>query len=403
MWLDKFRPLYAPEAEVGSEVETEVVSPPEVPEVPEEKPDGPGSGRSAIRKSLEKGFEDTRKAGERAEKKPREARRVAGGAEVEPPKAEVEAAEGTPPAETPPKEVVPAPEAFSKEAKAEWAKTPPAIQQAVVKREQDMAKGVQELKSKYDDIEKALSPHIDSIRRFNKTPGQAIHQLFSWFQALAANPGQAFPALAQSFNYDLTKIAEVAKAAQAGQQGQPGQEQQPEGQLPEYVQKLIHDMTAKIASLEQGVTNRIGGLESTFQQQSEAKTQEILTNWSQGKDHFQEVRGLMAQLIASGAVPLKNGQVDLDGAYETAIFAHPEVRAKVLAAQEAAKEADRKAKEEAARKAQQAAADKARKTGVAVTGGAPGAPVAPGSRPGKKGSGASVRESLMNAIAEHSN
>ena len=80
----------------------------------------------------------------------------------------------------------------------------------------------------------------------------------------------------------------------------------------------------------------------------------------------------MAQLIQSGAVPLKDGQVDLDGAYDMALYANPEIRAQVLAAQEAEKAKQLKAKQEAAKKAQEAEVAKARKAGVSLGGGAPG-------------------------------
>ena len=129
----------------------------------------------------------------------------------------------------------------------------------------------------------------------------------------------------------------------------------------------------------------------------EAKTQEILHNWSQGKPHFESVRGLMAQLIQSGAVPLKNGNVDLDGAYDMALYANPEVRNQVLAAQQAESAKQAKVKADAERKVQQDQANKARRVAVGVSSSSPGA--APGTiagRPVGKGR-KSVRESILEA------
>lgn len=361
---------------------------------------GIGSGRSTLRKQLEKNFEADNKARAKVEEKdkkaPARARRVAGGAEIDEtpePAATGEPAEGqevTPPPEV--KDSLPVPEALSKEAKAEWAKTPTTVQQAFIKREQDVARGVQELKGRYLDIDKALEPHVEAIRRHGHTPAQAVAQLFGWFQALASNPEQSFPALAKSFNYDLAKIA----AAQAAAPG--GGKEQPAGEIPQAVQKYIHDLTQKVAGLEQAVTQKISGLEGTFQQQSEAKTQEILTQWSQGKPHFEASRGTMAQLIASGAVPLKNGQVDLDGAYEMACYANPEIRKLVLAEQEGARVKAEKDKKAAEAKLQQEQANKARRAGVNVSGGAPGQAGTIAGRPAKKGK--SVRESLAEAMDE---
>jgi len=150
-----------------------------------------------------------------------------------------------------------------------------------------------------------------------------------------------------------------------------------------------------LGNIKQAFAQELTGLKGTFQQQSEAKTNEILANWSKDKPHFESVRGLMAQLIQSGAVPLKDGQVDLDGAYDMALYANPEIRAQVLAAQEAERVKQLKAKQEAAKKAQELEVAKARKAGVGLGGGAPGEPgAAPG---GKKGKGKSVRESIMEA------
>lgn len=406
MFEDKWKPLFAAGDE-GAGGSAEITDsgdgapPPASNETPDEG--GVGSGRSQLRKQLEKNFDADRRVREKDDVKdrkvaPRSPKRVAGGAEIEEAPTPVGGTEAAPQENEPDevaKEVAPAPEAFSKEAKAEWAKTPPTVQQAILKREQDVLKGVQELKGRYSDIDKSLEPHIDAIRRHGHTPAQAVSQLFGWFQALAGNPEQAFPALAKSFNYDIAKIAAAAGQQQDGKapvQGQPG------GEIPPAVQKYINDMHQEVAGLKQAMTEKIGGLESTFQQQSEAKTQEVLMNWAKDKPHFESVRGLMAQLISSGAVPLKNGQVDLDGAYDMAIYSNPDVRTKLLSEQEAARQKAAKEKADKERQAQQVQADKARRAGVNISGGAPGASGPIAGRPGKKGK--SVRESLADAMEE---
>src|SRR4051812_35214227 len=58
MFVDKYKPVFAPEVEGGtSEPDIGGTAP---PAETTERSDGPGSGRSDIRKSLEKGFEDAR-------------------------------------------------------------------------------------------------------------------------------------------------------------------------------------------------------------------------------------------------------------------------------------------------------------------------------------------------------
>ncbi len=88
------------------------------------------------------------------------------------------------------------PDGFSKEAKVEWTKTPPTVQAAILKREKDMAAGVNDLKTRYSEFDKAIAPYMDSIRQMNATPGEAVNRLFLWMGAIAKNPQVAFPALA---------------------------------------------------------------------------------------------------------------------------------------------------------------------------------------------------------------
>ena len=399
---DRWLPLrqVPDEGAPGGDVATE--APAEAPQ-----PSGPGSGRSELRQQLEKNFETDRKATEKAAKAPakgKTAKRVAGGAEIEAPEATEQPAEGT---EAPvegtegqpaPQATVAAPEGFSAEAKAEWAKTPPNVQAAIVKREADMAKGVEELKGRYSEIDKALQPHMEAIRRHGQTPAKAVEQLFAWFNALAVNPSMAFPALAKSFNLDLNQI--LAANQQPGQQPQPdGKDQaaQPAGNVPPEIQKYISDMKNELASIKQAFSQEITGVQSQVARQAEEKTNEVLMMWAKDKPHFDAVRQTMASLIQSGTVPLKDGQVDLDGAYDMAVYGMPDVRAKVLAEQAEAQKKAAAEKVAAEKKAQQEQANKARKTAVGVAGGAPGVPGLPGAKPARK---KTVRESIEEARQE---
>lgn len=362
-------------------------------------------GKPNLRQQLEKGFEDGRKADVAAAKRDAKsgqyqssARRegITGGAEEKPGEAAGGAAAGAAAAVAGAATVEP-PKALTEEAKAAWAQTPPAIQAAFLKREQDMQRGVEELKGRYAEIDRALEPHMGEIRKNGKTPAQAVQQLFAWFQAFAANPDVAFPALAKSFNYDLARLgvkADAAGGAAAAAGGTPAAGQ-PAGDVPPAVQQYITKMEARLNELEQKSTQQYDTLASSFQRETQAKTEEVLSHWAKDKPHFEAVRGYMAQLIQSGTIPLKDGKVDLDGAYDAAIYAMPEVRAKVLAEAESARQKAIKDKTEAERKAQQDQADRARKAGVSLTGGAPGAPGV--TQPGRKGKGKSVRESIEEA------
>jgi hypothetical protein len=410
-------PLFAPETETGAAEPPEAGGGAPPPETPAGEGRSPGAERRSIREELQANFDAAREpekpAVERGEKG-RFKKRGEGEAGAEPgaePGAAAAAGEAAPEAqpgeaaitpEAPPATGAPAaPAGWSKEAKAAWGELPEPVRAAVAKREADVQKGVDQLKAGYADIDRAIAPHDAAIRQHGHTRAQAIDQLFGWFRALASNPTQAFPALAKSFNLDLAQFGASAAPAVAPAAGANGAAApaagQPEAASPA-MQQYIDGINAQMRAMQQQVEQRFGTLEQTFAQQNEAKTHEVLAAWAKDKPHFEEVRQTMSRLIASGEVPLKEGRVDLDGAYETAIWAVPGVREKVLADQAKAAEAKRLADAKARQAAVQAEADKARKAGVSVTGGAPGAAGPAVAQP--KGKGKSVRESLMEARAE---
>jgi len=375
-----------------------------------EQPDGPGSGRSSLRKSLEKGFEEQRarrdtqepgrdrRTGQYTSRARQEAETPE---EREPDAPPQEAQEGEEPAPE-----TAAPEAWSREAKEHWRELPQHVQQAVLKREQDTAAGVKQLQDRYREVDQALGPRLETIRQTGHTPGQAVNQLFLWFEALTADaervkrgiPAQTFPALAQSFGID-PRIAYAVYAQQQQPQQYPQQQQaDPAQQQPQQPEGPPQWFTDQMQQWGQALGQKFGTLEQAMQAQGLAKANEVLDIWSKGKPYFEEIRADMARLLQTGMVePLPNGNADLDKTYEAALWMRPDIRAKHLADQQKAADAQRKAKEAAERKAQQEQADKARRAAVALGPSAPGNQVQPERKRGK-----SVRESLQEAIEEAS-
>ena len=255
------------------------------------------------------------------------------------------------------------PAAWEKSAKAAWQSLPPAVKAAVAKREIDTARGVEELKSRYADIDAAIAPHREVIRAHSHTEGAAIRQLFGWFDALAKNPRAAFPALMQSFNVRPEQIF----GAQQQQQVDP--------------------VTARLQQIEQHFSQQIGGLQQNFQAQQMERTNQILNQWSKDKPHFEAVRAKMAHLIGTGVIPLTPaGAVNLNSAYDASCKLIPEVWNAIQQEQRAAERA-----------ASSGQANRARRAGVSLSGGAPGA--APAGNKTKQ-RGKTVRESLREALEE---
>lgn len=275
-----------------------------------------------------------------------------------------------------------APEAWKKEEKALWDSLPELAKQAITRREADTAKGVQELRTRYQDIDTAVAPYKAVMTQNNVTPAQAITQLFKWHMELAGpNKIQAYVQLGKSFGIDPATVA-AALATQAEKptsvdQGNP---------IPENLRPVITDLETRIKSFEeQNATAARNAAQQTW------------LNWSKDKPHAEKVRALMANLINSDLAliqagqpqvsnTIKDGSIDMDAAYQAATYAHPEVRAAILQEEQAKRDKDAKA-----------AAEKARKASVSMRSGAPAgtvsnAPIAPKVE--------TVAESIRRALAE---
>lgn len=298
--------------------------------------------------------------------------------------------------------VIAAPDSLTKEAKAEWDKAPQAIKEAFVKREADMAAGVQELKQKYSLIDDALAPHNDALRQMNATPGEAVNRLFLWFKALAGSPTQAFPQLAQSMGYDWNKVVAAIGGGGPAMPGTAGASPTvPE--IPAPVQQYVGKLEQQINNLQQQlgqVDSRFNSVQQDLNAQNEAKTRENLNIWAAGKEFYEDVRKDMAAMIQSGMIPLKNGQVDLDTAYERAIYYNPDARAKVLAKQQQANQQVQQTTEAATAAQNKGQVARARKAAVSLPASTtPGAGngALPQRKPGQK---LSVKDSLREAISQ---
>ena len=262
------------------------------------------------------------------------------------------------------------PKSWRNDEKRHYDLLPSEIKNAVHRREVEMERGVAELKNSYSEIDAALAPHLPVIKQHGHRPGAAISQLFSWFDYLHKNPLEGFPALVRSMGAEKVFQAHL-------QQQQAGAQQQ----------QQVDPLDQRLAPYLQHFEQRLGTFQQHVDAQQERAVNDILAQWSKGKTFYEKVRGVMASGIASGAVPLKNGAVDLDGAYQFACAADPEIREQLYAERSAAE-----------RKAQREQAERARRAGSSLGGAAPGGnnTIGPKKRTGSR----SVRDSIHEAIDE---
>jgi len=259
-----------------------------------------------------------------------------------------------------------APSAWSKEAKAVWAHLPPAAKAAIEKRERDVERGVSELKARYADLDKVLEPHMPTIRSFGHSASDAVRQLFAWHMHLAKDPVQGLKDLGRSYGVDVTKLGGDHIAEMRSQtQRQP-------------------DLTSYI---NQTISQNLAPIYENMANQQQAQINEILAKWSAEKPYYERVRSTMSRLIGTGVVPLKDGAVDLDGAYAVACRMDETINKEMYEAERAAE-----------RKAQTDVAQRARRAAASLSPTSPGSTAGSAAKP--KTRGKSVRESLQDALAE---
>ena len=120
-----------------------------------------------------------------------------------------------------------APKSWRADEKHHYDRLPAEIKNAVHRREQEMQQGVDQLKSQYSDLDRALAPHMPVIKQFGHTPGQAVGRLFDWFSYLQKNPVEGFPAFVRSMGAEKVfqqHLQQQQSQPQAQQQGDPFQQ-----------------------------------------------------------------------------------------------------------------------------------------------------------------------------------
>lgn len=295
----------------------------EASETPEEKPEtNPISEAartlaSARRKAAEKAAEAVEKT-ETPEVKPEQ--------EVKP--------------ETPETEVLEAPAHWAQADRELFAKQTPEVKQWMLARhkamEGDYTRRVNELvpaKKLRESLDQVFAPYREVMARDGVDEITAIKQLVAAHDYLQRDPQNAIAWLAKSYGIDLSQPG-------GGENAQPS---------PELVQ-----MRQQYAQMQSQLNSILSAQEKAKQQEHLAQVEQFAQEKdSQGKPlrpHFEEVATDMSFLLRAAR---ESGQtLSLQDAYDRAVFANPDTRAKVLAAQEA----ERKAKEveERERKAREA-------------------------------------------------
>ncbi len=189
------------------------------------------------------------------------------------------------------------PSSWSPEAKAEWSSLPRASQEAINKREFEISKGFQDYRGRAErhaEIEAILAPRRERLARSGITEVKAVEHLFELNDHFERDPVSALAHFAQHMPLTREQALGIANVVlQRGgispqESGGPSQQQ-----IEQYVQQRIATALAQ-----------------TEVQRFEAKAPE----------HYGLVKGLMQQLLQSGAAST------MQDAYRQACQHHPAVQ-----------------------------------------------------------------------------
>ena len=216
-----------------------------------------------------------------------------------------------------------APQSWKPDAREEWSKLTPRVQQEVIRREGEVQRALQEsseARQGYQKYKEATAPFENMIRAEGGDTLQAVQGLLQTAHMLRTAPphirAQGIARMVQSFlpGREGLELLDQALSGQAPQQAQPQQFRDPR-------------LDGLLAQLEQQKQ-----AQAAKQQEEAAKAVQEVSQ----EEFFEDVRQDMADLVE---VAQKRGVVlPLKDAYNRAVALHPTI-SKVLAQREAAQRA----------------------------------------------------------------
>lgn len=259
------------------------------------------------------------------------------------------------PAPVEPKAAKARPSTWKKELEPHWGTLAPEVQDEILRREGDFAKGVSTYKQEWDrarPLLEAIAPYAPTLQRFNIAPEQMVQRLFGAHERLSLGSPQDKLAMFAQLARDYQVPIEQLLVQQDGQMQLNPNLRAPVQQPPQV------DVQAEVRK-------------AILQERSLSAVQEFeQARDSQGNPrypHYQQVRDTMAGLLQAGLA------ADLPSAYEAALR-HPQHSDIWEAMQQQQREAEETRKREEAKRI----ADHARRQNVSprsqpLTGALPGA------------------------------
>lgn len=211
--------------------------------------------------------------------------------------------------ETPAVEIEPLPKSWKKEMEGDWKALPPSVRQYVQKREEDAYRGIKQYAAGHQGYEAITQPFKEIFSQHpDVQPVQLFQNLMHSHVKLLTLP----PAEKAEFAKQLLSAYGIDSAAQAQQENQ--------NLPPGYAQ-----MQAELAETRRIIRNNQAQAHAAEVARYEAE----IAAFAKANPLFPDVQDDILRLISTGAA------VDVKSAYETAVWANPATRAKLIAEQQA--------------------------------------------------------------------
>jgi hypothetical protein len=235
----------------------------------------------------------------------------------------------------PAKPAIEAPQSWSAEARAHWAKLPPEAQQYIAQREGEAHKEItsrgEKLKA-FEPLDGVLQSYKDDLSRRGVQPAQAVAMLLEAQRKLDADPLGGLVNIGLTYGIDLRPLLQ--------------------GQAPVVSQSHpeVEAIKRELSELKQQQTARA----QQEEQATVSKAEALVSEFKKDKPYFQDVEAEMLALIPAFRQrhPEASHKDLLDKAYDAAIHANATIRERILTDQRKAEEAKRA--EEAAKRAEEA-------------------------------------------------
>ncbi len=226
-----------------------------------------------------------------------------------------EATEASP---APAPEALKAPQAWRTGVKEKWATLPPEVQQEVLRIEGDVKRTLAEAapaRRFAQEFGQVLAPYAQQMQAQGVHPAQHVGQLLQASHILTNGaPAQKAQFLAQLFRNSGVPVELLAQHIDG--------QAQPEGQ-PQHVDPGAIAQQVRQQLLQEFQQQR--------QQHTNQKASQEATAFGEGREHFEDVREDMADVLQSAA--RRGVAMSLEEAYNRACKLHPDVSAKLERAQ----------------------------------------------------------------------